>query len=95
MVVKKMKQTKIKCGECDCWSLTYGIKKKIRRHKILIHTFTKRIEDKTDNNNNDKMIKNNQNTNKKQKQKTLNRRAQSKRGNKKHTSYLLTYGSTD
>ena len=44
----------IKCRECDCSSLTCGIKKKkgkIKEHKT-IHTFTKRIEDKTNDNNN-------------------------------------------
>ena len=41
-----MKKAKIKCGECDCWSLTCDIKKmKIKGYKE-IHTFTKKIEDK-------------------------------------------------
>ena len=43
-----MKKAKIKCRECDCWSLTCDIKKKkmkIRGYKE-IHTFTKKIEDK-------------------------------------------------
>ena len=70
----KMKQVKIKCRECDCRFLTFGIKKKIRRYKTLIHTFTKRIEDKTnnstdknsnnDNNNNNNNNNNNDNNNK-------------------------------
>ena len=47
-----MKEAKIKCRECDCWSLTWGIKKKIGGYKTLIHTFTKRIEEKANNNNN-------------------------------------------
>ena len=47
MVVTKMKKAKIKCRECDCWFLTCGIKKKIKGYKTLIHTFTKRIDDKT------------------------------------------------
>ena len=42
-----MKKAKIKCRECDCWSLTCDIKKKkkmkIRGYKE-IHTFTKKIE---------------------------------------------------
>ena len=46
MVVTKMKQAKIKCRECDCWSLTCGIKKKRRGYKTLIHTFTKRLKTK-------------------------------------------------
>ena len=67
-----MKQAK--CRECDCWSLTYTIKKKIkiRGYKTLLHTFTKMIEDKTNQN------KNNNNNNNKE-NKTLNRRTQSKR----------------
>ena len=43
----------MKCRECDCWALTFGIKKRIKGYKTLIHTFTKRIEDKQ------MMIKNN------------------------------------
>ena len=36
--------------ECDCWSLTCGIKKKEKkRKKTKKHTFTKRIEDKKTN----------------------------------------------
>ena len=45
MVVTKMKSAKIKCRECDCWSLTWGIKKKIRGYKT-IDTLTKRIKDR-------------------------------------------------
>ena len=45
MVVTKMKSAKIKCRECDCWSLTCGIKKKIRGYKT-IDTLTKRIKDR-------------------------------------------------
>ena len=62
MVVTKLKQVKIKCRECACWFLTFGIKIKIRGHKTLIHTFTKRIEDKTNNSNN-KNDNNNDNNN--------------------------------
>ena len=54
-----------------------------------MHTFTKRIEDK-------KNQSNNTNNNKKNlKQKSLNRRTQSKIGDKKNTSHSFTYGSTD
>ena len=50
---------------CDCWSLTCGIKKKIKGYKTLIHTFTKKIEDKRndDNNNNNNNINNSNNNN--------------------------------
>ena len=57
MVVTKMKWAKIKCRECDFWSLTCGIKKKIRGYKT-IHTLTKRIKDRTnDNANNNNSIR--------------------------------------
>ena len=55
MVVTRMKQAKIKCRECDCWSLTCGMKNKKKGEKKgykTIHTFTKRTEHKTNNNNN-------------------------------------------
>ena len=63
MVVTKMKQAKIKCRECNCWSLTSDIKKKIRGYNTLIHTFTKRMEGKTnaDDNNNNNNINNKNN----------------------------------
>ena len=63
MVVTKMKQAKIKCRECNCWSLTCDIKKKRRGYKTLIHTFTNRIEGKTndDDNNNNNNINNKNN----------------------------------
>ena len=54
-VVTKIKLAKIKGRECDRWFLTCGIRKKTRGYKTLIHTFTKRIENKRnykDNNNN-------------------------------------------
>ena len=44
MVVTKMKGAKIKYRKCDWWSLTSGIKKRKPKKK---HTFTERIEDKT------------------------------------------------
>ena len=47
----------------DCWSLTCSIKKKIRWYKTLIHTFTKKIENKTNNFNNNNNINNNNNNN--------------------------------
>ena len=84
MLVTKMKQARIKCRECCCWSLTYGIKRKIRGDKTLIHTFIKRIEGKTNQNDNKITIK-------KQKQKTLNRRTQPKRGVKKYISPALLW----
>ena len=63
MVVTKMKQAKIKCRECNCWSLTSDIKKKIRGYNTLIHTFTKRMEGKTndDDNSNNNNINNKNN----------------------------------
>ena len=63
MVVTKMKQAKIKCRECNCWSLTSDIKKKIRGYNTLIHTFTKGMEGKTndDDNNNNNNINNKNN----------------------------------
>ena len=67
----KMKQVKIKCRECDCWFLTFVIKKKIRGYKTLIHTFTKRIEHKTKNSNN-KNNNNNSNNNNNHKNKNNN-----------------------
>ena len=74
MAVTKMKYAKIKCRECDCWALTCGIKKKVREYKTLIHTTAKRMEDKTNNNDNNKT---------KIKKQPLNKRTQSKRGDKK------------
>ena len=44
-----MAVTKITYRECDCWSLPYGIRKKIRGHETL-NTFTKKIGDKTNQN---------------------------------------------
>ena len=38
-----MKWAKTKYRECDCWSLTCDIKQKTKKK----HTFTKKIEDKT------------------------------------------------
>ena len=61
MVVTKMKKAKIKCRECDCWSLTCGIKKKMRGYKT-IHTLTKRIKNRTTDNN-DNNNNNNSNSN--------------------------------
>ena len=54
MIVTNMKQAKFKCRECDCCSLNCGIKKKKKTGYKTTHTFTKRIEDKAndDNNNN-------------------------------------------
>ena len=98
MVVTKMKQVKIKCRECDCWFLTFGIKKKIRGYKTLIHTFTKRIEHKTKNSNNKNNNNNNSNNNNNHKnknnnqtkaKKALNRRTQSREKIKKHPIALL------
>ena len=59
-----MKQPKIKCRECDCSSLTCGIKKKckIRGYKAT-HTFTKRVENKTNDNNNNNNNNNKSNNN--------------------------------
>ena len=54
----------MKCRERDCWSLNYSIKKKIGGYKTLIHTFTKRIEEKANNNNNNNNNKNNDNNDK-------------------------------
>ena len=64
MVVTKIKQAKVKYRECDCWSLTYGIKIKIKKEKRVyktIHTFTKRIEDKTNTNDNNNKYNNKSN----------------------------------
>ena len=36
--------------KCRCWSLPYGIKKKIRGHETLTHVFTKKIWDIANNN---------------------------------------------
>ena len=61
-----MKKAKIKCRECDCLSLTCGIKKKIRGYKT-INALTKRIKvrttDNDDNNNNNINNSNNNNNN--------------------------------
>ena len=62
MVVTKMKKAKIKCRECDCSSLTCGIKNKIRGYKT-IHTLTKRIKDRTTDDNNNNNNNNNHNHN--------------------------------
>ena len=63
MIVTNMKQAKFKCRECDCCSLNCGIKKKKIGYKTT-HTFTKRIEDKAnDDNNNINNINNNNNNN--------------------------------
>ena len=87
----------MKCRERDCWSLNCSIKKKIGGYKTLIHTFTKRIEEKANNNNNN----NNNNIiiiiiiiiKQKQKQETLNRRTQSKKGDKKVYPVVLLINS--
>ena len=42
-----MRQAKITCIECDCQSLPYVIRNKIRGDETVTHTFTKRTEDKT------------------------------------------------
>ena len=76
MLVTKMKQARIKCRECYCWSLTYGIKRRIRGYKTLIHTFIKRIEDKTNQNDN-------KNNNKKTKTKNLEQENPTKERRKK------------
>ena len=36
--------------KCRCWSLPYGIKKKIRGYETLTHVFTKKIWDIANNN---------------------------------------------
>ena len=36
--------------KCRCWSLSYGIKKKIRGYETLTHVFTKKIWDIANNN---------------------------------------------
>ena len=78
----------------------YGIKKKIRGYKTLIRLFTKRIEDKTSNNNNNDNNNDNNNTNNNsnkneliinKNKNTLPSRTQSKRGYQKiHATTLLT-----
>ena len=62
MIVTNMKQAKFKCRECDCCSLNCGIKKKKIGYKTT-HTFTKRIEDKANDNNNNNINNNNNNNN--------------------------------
>ena len=70
MVPTKMKQARIKCRECNCWSLTCGIKKKNKNKKTTknkirgyktIHTFTKKIEEKANDNNKKNNNKSNNN----------------------------------
>ena len=63
------------------WKIRISVK--IRGYKT-IHTFTKRIENKTNDNNNNSSINNNNvnnSNNNKTEAKKINRRAQSKRGN--------------
>ena len=47
-----MNEIKITCNEWDCCSLPNSIGKKIRGHEMLTHTFTKSMEDKTNQNKN-------------------------------------------
>ena len=68
-----MRQVKITCREWNCCSVPYSIQK-IKGHETPTHTFTKRIEDKANQDNNNK--------------KTY-RKTQLKRRDKKITSYLL------
>ena len=63
MIVTNMKQAKFKCTECDCCSLNCGIKKKKKIGYKTTHTFTKRIEDKANDNNNNNINNNNNNNN--------------------------------
>ena len=49
-----MRKVKVTGREWNCCSLFYSITKKIRGHETLTHTFTQRIEDKTDQNNNNR-----------------------------------------
>ena len=51
-----MRQVKITGREWDCCPLSYSLRKKIREHETLAHTFTKRIVDKTNQDNNNKKI---------------------------------------
>ena len=48
-----MRYDKINGREWDCCSLSYSIKK-IRGHEMLTHTFSQRIEDRTNQNNNNR-----------------------------------------
>ena len=43
------------CG-CDCWSLPYGIIKKVKGFETLTHTFKNRIGDKTNQNKKNRRI---------------------------------------
>ena len=52
MVVTKMRWFKKTCRERDCIFLTHSIRKKIKVHETLTHTFTKWLGDKTNQNNN-------------------------------------------
>ena len=63
MIVTNMKQAKFKCRECDCCSLNCGIKKKKKIGYKTTHTFTKRIEDKANDDNNNNINNNNNNNN--------------------------------
>ena len=63
MIVANMKQAKFKCRECDCCSLNCGIKKKKKIGYKTTHTFTKRIEDKANDDNNININNNNNNNN--------------------------------
>ena len=93
MVVTKMKKAKIKCRECDCWSLTCDIKKKIRRYKT-IHTLTKRIKDRTtdnnNNNNNNSISSNNNNSN----NNNSNNKSHYKQGEKKSKDIKVKQAKT-
>ena len=63
MIVTNMKQAKFKCRECDCCSLNCGIKKKKKIGYKTTHTFTKRIEDKANDDNNININNNDNNNN--------------------------------
>ena len=51
-----MWQVKITGREWHCCSLYYSLRKTIRGHETLTHTFTKRIGDKKSQNNNQKKL---------------------------------------
>ena len=50
MAIKKMGLAQITRRKCRCWSLPYGMKKKIRGYETLTHVFTKKIWDIANNN---------------------------------------------
>ena len=88
MIVTNMKQAKFKCTECDCCSLNCGIKKKKKIGYKTTHTFTKRIEDKANDNNNNNINNNNNNNNNSNNNNNNNNR-RCLRGSKIGTKWLL------